>query len=189
VSAIYLLPLGNVDHTLVQSLCSPLGNTFHTPIQTLNVDVDLEQFYDDRRCQYNSTAILRYLRQEPSPLSATGSSRVDPAARKLAILAHDLFIPILTYVFGEAELGGRVAVISYHRLMNERYGLPPNQSLLIERVRKEALHELGHAYGLLHCSSQLCVMHTSTYVEDIDLKGSELCPVCIAELTGKNSPA
>jgi archaemetzincin len=49
-------------------------------------------------------------------------------------------------------------------------------------LRKEALHELGHAYGLLHCSLRECVMHASSYVEDIDSKGGFFCPLCQTEL-------
>jgi archaemetzincin len=94
------------------------------------------------------------------------------------VLEEDLFIPILTFVFGEAELGGSVAVMSYHRLQNELYGLPPDRDLLAARTAKEALHELGHAYGLVHCPDIDCVMHTSTDVEAVDLKGTDFCSTC-----------
>jgi archaemetzincin len=178
VSGIHLLPLGSADRRLVQELISPLQETFSLPVDTVNHDVRVEQFYDVSRCQYNSTAILLHLRdhlmREEIALPG-GSSR---QAKSLAIISHDLFIPILTYVFGEAELGGDVALVSYHRLQNEVYGLPPDPHLLFERFLKEAVHELGHTFGLVHCSLQECVMHTSTYVEDIDIKGSSFCPAC-----------
>jgi archaemetzincin len=99
-------------------------------------------------------------------------------AKVLAVASLDLFIPILTYVFGEAELGGRVSLVSYHRLAPERYGLPRNRPLLLDRTWKEAVHELGHAFGLIHCPIQQCVMHSSSYVEDIDLKGGHFCTSC-----------
>lgn len=178
MSRIHLLALGSADNRLVQELISPLQETFSVPVDTAHHDVNVEQFYDLSRCQYNSTDILLHLRDNSpgSPNALPAGTAAD--AKYLAVLSHDLFIPILTYVFGEAELGGDVAVVSYHRLQNEVYGLAPNPHLLFERLRKEAVHEVGHTFGLVHCSLQECVMHTSTYVEDIDLKGSSFCPAC-----------
>ena len=96
----------------------------------------------------------------------------------LGITKLDLFIPILTFVYGEAELDGDVAVVSYHRLRNELYGLTSDNRRLSDRLIKEAVHELGHAYGLIHCHAQPCVMHASTYVEDIDMKSASFCDAC-----------
>jgi archaemetzincin len=110
-------------------------------------------------------------------------------ATLLAVLPHDLFIPILTFVFGEAELGGTAAVVSYHRLESQRYGLPANPALLTERFRKEALHELGHTLGLFHCPDQGCVMHSSTSVDEIDLKGGDFCGECRDDLQRNNGRA
>jgi archaemetzincin len=103
-------------------------------------------------------------------------------SKVLAVSGEDLFIPILTYVFGEAQLGGEFAVVSYHRLQPERYGLAADRNLLLDRLFKESLHELGHTYGLVHCQDQDCVMRTSTYAEDIDLKGGSFCRRCQAAL-------
>lgn len=170
MSPIHLLSLGNADPRIIEGLRQPLHDVFDVPVEVMEKRLDIEEFYDDARGQYNSTSILHRLRDENSP------------SKLLAILNGDLYIPILTYVFGEAELGGNAAVISYHRLQNERYGLPPDPLLLMRRIRKEAVHELGHAFGLRHCLSLECVMHTSTYVGDIDLKGEHFCPDCHAQL-------
>ena len=94
----------------------------------------------------------------------------------------DLFIPVLTYVFGEAQLAGRAAVVSTHRLDCQLYGLPANRKLLKQRLRKEAIHELGHTYNLLHCREDACVMMSSTYVENIDLKSDRFCGHCLDRL-------
>ena len=168
MNLIRLLPLGDADPRIVEGLRSPLHETFRIPVEVTHATIDVERFYSKARGQYNSTSILCHLRDEQ------GESKV------LAVLSGDLFIPILTFVFGEAELGGNAAVISYHRLQNERYGLPANPDLLMDRVCKEAVHELGHAYGLKHCALRGCVMHASTYVEDIDLKGRGFCEGCLA---------
>lgn len=175
MKTIRLLPVGNAESGIVRELIYPLQKTFRADVTLVRENVPLQRFYDPDRGQYHSTAMLEYVRDvlaRGSP--AAGSSH----ERYLVITACDLFIPILTYVFGEAELGGGVAVASYYRLQNQLYGLPPNRSLLIRRLIKESIHELGHAYGLIHCVSQECVMHASTYVEDIDVKEEDFCTKC-----------
>ena len=83
----------------------------------------------------------------------------------------------------QAQLGGSVSVVSSHRLDNAVYGLPYSESLLVGRLDKEATHELGHTFGLAHCAELECVMHSSTYVEEIDLKGADFCRDCKLRLT------
>ena len=137
---------------------------------------DPELAFDSSRGQYHSRILLGQLLREPE---APG---VPPPARVLGVADVDLFIPVLTFVFGEAQLGGRAAVVSAHRLDNRLYGLPPSPHLLFERLVKEAVHELGHTYGLLHCHEARCVMASSTYVEEIDLKGDRFCDRCLDRL-------
>ena len=92
----------------------------------------------------------------------------------------DLYIPILTFVFGEAQLGGTSAVVSYHRLRQEFYGLPADMDLLANRLLIEAVHELGHTLHLTHCQDYRCVMAASHAVEWIDIKDSGFCDDCLA---------
>jgi archaemetzincin len=121
--------------------------------------------WDPRRRQHESGSILKWL-----------GSRHAGAAKVLGLTDVDLFIPILTFVFGEAQLGGRAAVVSIARLA------PADGSrggrLLGERLRKEALHELGHAFGLVHCGNPGCVMGRSPGVAEIDGKGAAFCTEC-----------
>jgi len=87
-------------------------------------------------------------------------------------------VPMLTFVFGQAQLGGRVAIVSLARLRQEFYGLPADPILVRERAVKEALHEMGHAFGLVHCVDPLCAMSLSTQVEQVDAKLPDVCPSC-----------
>ena len=130
--------------------------------------LDLNIFYSKNRKQYHSTLILAKI-----------LSYLPPGNGKIVGITHvDIFTPILTFLFGEAQLGGKGAIVSTHRLQNEFYGLPGDEDLLYIRTLKEVLHELGHTMGLIHCQHYECVMHFSTYVEDIDLKKAQFCPVC-----------
>ena len=137
---------------------------------------DPETAFDQSRGQYNSRSLLGQLLREARP----GPARV------LGVTGVDLFIPVLTYVFGEAQLGGTAAVVSTHRLDGERYGLPPDPERLRQRLVKEAVHEIGHTCGLVHCHEHRCVMGSSTYVEEIDLKDARFCARCLAAMS---SPA
>lgn len=149
-------------------LCRRLERTFRTKIRLTYPDFRLDFAYHHARNQYLSTAVLSKLLEV----------RNRAASKSLAITDLDLFIPILTYVFGEAQLGGTVAVVSTHRLRPSFYGLPDDGILLRERLVKEATHELGHTFGLLHCPNQQCVLASSTYAENIDNKRADFCAHC-----------
>lgn len=124
--------------------------------------------FEARRNQYYSTKILKEM---------LGDVPKD-ALKLLGVTDRDLCIPILTYVFGEAQVGGTAAVVSLARLRQEHYGLAPNRPLLLERLRKESLHELGHTFGLVHCPLRECVMYLSNTVVDVDTRGREFCWGC-----------
>jgi archaemetzincin len=106
------------------------------------------------------------------------------ALRVLGITAVDLYVPQLNFVFGEARLGGPSAVISTHRLRPEFYGQLPDEKLFLRRVEIEAVHELGHTFGLGHCPKVCCVMHFSNNIADTDRKGPLFCDDCRHYITG-----
>jgi archaemetzincin len=100
------------------------------------------------------------------------------AMRLLGIVDRDIFIPMLTFVFGQAQLNGEVALVSLTRLRQESYGLPPDAGLFLDRACTEAVHELGHTFGLVHCRDVACAMSLSTSIEHVDAKAASLCPSC-----------
>lgn len=160
------------DAPHVVELATRLGSALGRPVRVRLPSFDPELAFDASRSQYNSTVLLSHLAAE----------KAEDGERVLGVAAVDLFIPVLTYVFGEAQLGGRAAVVSRYRLDNTLYGLAPDETLYLARLEKEAMHELGHTFGLLHCDDLDCVMHRSTYVEEIDLKTARFCAACRAEL-------
>lgn len=138
------------------------------PVSRLDLALDLTPYYAVERRQYHATLLLAaLLRHLP-----------DPNGKIIGLTSVDLFIPVLTFVFGQSQLDGAAAIASTYRLHSEYYGLPANEALLRERTVKETLHELGHAFGLVHCRDQRCVMRASTYVEEVDLKDAEFCRAC-----------
>jgi len=98
----------------------------------------------------------------------------------LGIVNHDLYVPELNFVFGEASW--KAAAISLTRLRQEFYHLPENRSLFHQRILTEAVHELGHTYGLGHCENPRCVMFFSNSLMDTDRKGPAFCARCKSKL-------
>lgn len=178
MKAIELQPLGDNEPDVLVSLRRALQETFGVPAKVRDAPMEIVPFYDEKRGQYNSTAILHRIAGGAASHPANGNLKRDDGVCIMGITAYDLFIPILTYVFGEAALDGSVAVVSYHRFRNELYGLPVDRPLMIERLCKVAIHEIGHTLGLVHCTLQYCVMHSASYVEELDLKSPQFCPFC-----------
>ena len=161
--------VGEEDHRMV---IDHLAGGFGLPVRRMALPA-LDFSHDPGRGQYRSTAILEMLlRLLPND-----------AEKLLAVTGRDLFVPVLTFVFGQAQLGGRAAVVSLARLRQEFYGLPPNREVLVERAAKEALHEAGHMFGLVHCTDRNCAMSLATNVRQIDAKQPALCAPCRARLT------
>jgi len=167
-TGIYVVPILDPPPELIHAAVTRFRDVFDCIVEIVSPPFDARTSLDSVREQYNSTSLLvELLTMVP-----------DPDSRVVGITNVDLFIPVLTFVFGEAQLDGPAAVVSSCRLHNEFYGLPENFDLLVERMEKECLHEVGHTYNLTHCDSYDCVMHSSTSVEEIDIKGDTFCPVC-----------
>lgn len=170
---IHLIPLGDgvaasaPGLDLLEHLAATLAQIFRTPCQIRPDTIEIGFTQDGCRGQYHSTAILQKMERT-----------CDPDARVLGVTACDLYVPVLTFVFGEAQLDGNCAVVSTARLRESYYGLPPREDLLRERLVKESVHELGHTFGLRHCPDWRCVMASSHAVERLDVKGFDFCRSC-----------
>lgn len=168
VNRIQLLPLGEVPVDLLDDLRAKLPREFQADCEVLLAEPEPSYAFNLNRRQYSSTEILAQLTRRAAP---SGS-------RLVGVTCFDLYIPILTFVFGEAQLVGSCAVVSAHRLRQEFYGLPSDPPIWCERLLKEVVHELGHTFGLAHCHDHECVMASSHSVEWIDIKTSHFCSNC-----------
>ena len=171
------MPFGSVPTELLVGLCAGLSKEFSAPCEILPPEPDPASAFNLSRQQYLSTEILALMTRRTMP----------DDWRILGVTLYDLYIPNLTFVFGEAQLKGQCAVVSTHRLHQEFYGLPADPALLRGRLLKEAVHELGHTMALSHCEDYQCVMSPSHGVEWIDLKSSHFCSACRSVITNQEA--
>lgn len=167
---ITLITLNNIDSSFLSQIADTVGMEFQRPVEILHEQIDLIEFYDPARRQYNGSELLKTVdRMKP-----------EKALKSIGLLNVDIFIPILTYIFGQAYLNGATGIASMYRLKNEHYGLKSDDKLLLSRFKKVIIHELGHTFGLQHCHIPSCVMRSGVYVEDLDQKNSSFCNSCMA---------
>jgi archaemetzincin len=151
---------------VVARIRSMIEETFGCPVRVWTSRDRPVDTLDARRQQHSSTRILQWLARHRPPA----------ALKVIALTDVDLFIPILTFVFGEAQLNGPAAVVSAARLLPDRSTL--GQRVLAARLAKECVHELGHTFGLIHCDSPGCVMMRSVNALDVDAKTASFCESC-----------
>ena len=166
-----LIPIGSMNPGVMEYLALVLPESTGLTCVRAPWVINYTEAYLSERGQYHSTRLLDMIQVQADGARASGPC--------LGVTELDLAVPILTFLFGEARLQGRFAVVSAHRLHQAFYGLPGNSSLLLNRVEKESLHELGHLAGLRHCRLSSCVMAFSTSVEQVDLKEAAFCDRCL----------
>lgn len=163
---IIISPIGNFDPKLIQQVGQEIQRVLGYRCRTQSVLENVDFAFDSSRNQHYSTLILEKL----AVLAPSHTLKI------LAITRADLFIPILTHVYGEAQLSGKACIISTHRL-NEGLGSEVSK-IFIQRVLKEAIHELGHTFNLRHCKNHSCCMHYCRTIKDVDRKSDQFCRYC-----------
>ncbi len=167
METMHIVPIGACDLKFLRVIADTLTDTFRFTVR-IEPGISLPRgVYNAQRKQYHSSGLLDVLRRMKK-----GKARV------LGVTDVDLYVPGLNFVFGEADSQTGMAVISMSRLREEFYGHPPNTELLYARTIKEAIHEIGHTYGLDHCPHRLCIMHFSNSLQDTDAKGPGFCTFC-----------
>jgi archaemetzincin len=126
----------------------------------INAEVEIPQeAYDPSRKQYECGHFLSVVRKYPGD-------------KVLGVTEMDLYSGNLNFQFGQAEMSGKAAVISLARLKGEK-------EIYHKRVLKEAVHELGHTFGIDHCEdSETCVMRFSNCLAETDMKEEAFCGDC-----------
>jgi len=127
-----------------------------------------ERAFEPKRAQYLAHLVLEELEEK----------RRGKQMKLLALTEADLGTPVLSYVFGASQLGGKVGLVSFHRLRPEFYNLPAQPELFLQRTLQTTFHELGHLFRIKHCPEKNCVMHRASTILELDLKGTNYCHTC-----------
>lgn len=160
-----IVPIGGIDKTLLENLTTVLSKRFNLTFK-LECPLEIpEDAFNSERGQYYSPRILERL-------------HCYKGKKVLGVIDKDLYVQGLNFVFGQANLQGGYALISITRLRQEFYGLTKDDKIFFDRTLKEAVHELGHTYGLNHCSNPKCVMFFSNSLSDTDRKSESFCKSC-----------
>ena len=161
-----LKPFGEVPGEVLDDLEATLKE-FGT-VERLSPATIPSVWFDPQRQKFEANRFLEALQHEPFD-------------RVLGVTAVDLFAQEYHFVFGQARILGKPAVVSIARLGK------PGTEVLRGRLAKEAIHELGHTFGLVHCENRECVMWFSNTLEETDRKTPWFCRTCRAtvDFTGK----
>ena len=163
---ILVSPIGNIAPWITRVIAAKVEDFFGFKTRVVPLLEDISFAHDPDRNQYHSTSILTQL-EACCPREGL---------KVIAITREDLFIPILTHVYGEAQLGGRACILSISRLISGPDMGGPDSGA--SRIVKEAIHELGHTFDLRHCEDELCIMHYCRILEDVDKKSNRFCRYC-----------
>ncbi|SDT84430.1 archaemetzincin [Desulfobacula phenolica] len=163
---IIISPVGDIPSWITAVIAERVKEIFRFETRVSVLLEDIFFAYDRDRDQYYSTRILEEL----------ATRMPEDCIKLLAVTQEDLFIPILTHVYGEAQLGGRTSIISLSRLME--YPNSGSREKSRCRIVKEAVHELGHTFDLRHCEDEHCMMHYCRKLEDVDHKSDRFCRYC-----------
>jgi archaemetzincin len=163
-----VVAFGEVPELVPQSIAAHIQGILHVDVDVLASLPLPSSAFDQGRLQYSASRLLQHL--ETLSLS--------PWDKIVGVLDGDLFVPIFTHVLGEAQQGGKHALVSLYRLWIRSADAPSDLSLLMERSAKVALHELGHLYNLHHCMDPRCLMHFSGGLQDLDEAFLDYCSYC-----------
>lgn len=168
MNPIAVVSFGVVDSMVTRTVAAHILGYLHIDTEMIP-SLEFPQYaFNPQRLQFDAGIILKSFESLPF----YGYSKV------VGILEADLFVPILTYVFGEARQGGKCAVVSLPRLRKNPDNTDAPKPLFWERTAKVAMHELGHLFNLVHCESKKCLMHFSGGVRDLDSTPPYLCRYC-----------
>ncbi len=174
-SKIIIVPIGDLDFFQINKLAGRLSEAFTSPVDIIQGAEPPEEAYSPARLQYFSSVMLGKMER----LKANDKEKI------LAIVDEDLYIPTKPFVYAEADPYAGCALLSLYRLKQEFYGLPEDDKVVIERVKKEATALIGYLHLARYCRNPRCVMYHCNDMSDCDAKTDKFCDNCTRLLSGK----
>jgi archaemetzincin len=163
-----VLPFGDAPQLAAKVIAAHVSGYLNLPAETLPPSTIPHHALDPGRLQYNAATLIETI----EAMALTDYFKI------IALFEVDLYIPLLTHVFGEARQNGRVALVSLFRLESPADNESASAGRILERAAKIALHEMGHLLNLLHCDDDRCLMHFSGRLETLDRTTFNFCRYC-----------
>jgi len=154
-------PLGEIDPALLKIMAGSFLGELNITSRILPTLNQPDYAFDRNRIQYDAGMIISDLE----------STEFKGCHKVIALIGEDLFIPVFSFVLGEARMGGSCALISICRLRKK-----PGRSV------KVALHEFGHLMNLHHCQDETCVMKFSKNAQQLDSISRFFCTYCMEQI-------
>lgn len=172
-------PIGYVNPAYINEIKDQIELSYSMKVVVNpSVPIPSSAFVNIKSPRYRADKLLNFL----------DSVKADTITKLVGVLEKDISFtkrnsaglvkqPYNTYldfgIFGLGRIPGSVCVLSTYRLKST------NGKLLISRLRKISVHELGHTFGLKHCPTKKCVMNDANEsIKTIDNAGFDLCSNC-----------
>jgi archaemetzincin len=167
VCCVAVQPLGDVPAEQVDAVAVALREMYGFEVRVLE-PVELPQYawYEPRQ-RYRAELLNDFLRERVPE----GCDRIAGLTTKdISTTKGDIED---WGILGLADMPGPTCVFSYYRCRRKVHEVPP-----LERLRRVAIHEVGHTLGLPHCPTYGCLLEDAGgKAETID-RETFLCDVC-----------
>lgn len=166
-----LIQIGEVKKDILNVSKKAIKDVYKSKVSKVRIESVIDvpfNSYDKERDQYDAEILIQEVEK-----NAVGD-------KNIGITSRDIFYGNRNYVFGLAYLGGKGCIVSTYRLKKDTFGKEVKKQKVLNRVRKEVIHELGHTLGLEHCKDERCVMSFSPTVNEVDEKRENRCKRCKA---------
>ncbi|MDZ4797374.1 MAG: hypothetical protein SGI92_04385 [Bryobacteraceae bacterium] len=168
MSGVLIVTWGECSQEFMDEARASVADELGAPMTLVDTGFDSSFAFDAKRRQYNSGLLLHRMVEWCPP----------EADCVIGLIEEDLFIPMLSFVYGQAQVGGPCGLVAAARLRQEFYHMRGDATLFRRRARKEVLHEIGHTLTLVHCADPQCVMSLATGLPQVDRKSETYCPPC-----------
>lgn len=170
VCQIYFVPIGAFPDTMTQDLIRHYDQTLHLRIRPLPALPVTDDMVDQAREQLIGEEVIRKMKEQWPDLAT------DPNVRLLGMTGDDMFIRSKQWHFAFAlREEGRFALVSKHRMDPTFFKLPPNDDVMIARMRKMLTKQIGlQYYGLPNRQEKTSVLFSSILgLDDLDAMSPE----------------
>lgn len=172
---LFIVPFEDVPLEMLDKISSAVSDQMPLQCRITEPEEIPDEAFNLKRNQFISDVILKHLRDKYA----------GPGCRVLGVVEDDLYTANMNFIFGQADVVSAVALISLARLMPHIDSLKGAEGIVFRRALIEAIHELGHTYGLKHCSNPECVMFFSNSLRDTDMKTRKFCARCMHQIREK----